>query len=117
MSCKPLSEEMKQWVHDNWPEESAATPAHVLRTQVMDPRIPKNEREWWASNRIKELEALWEAEAASVHRLSARELELGAENQRLREAAMAFDTASSFGSWENLVEKRDALRALLGVSE
>lgn len=33
-----------------------ATPAATLRQQIMDSRIPKNEREWWASHHIEELE-------------------------------------------------------------
>lgn len=34
----------------------AATPHTVLRDQIIDPRIPKNEREWWAAREIARLE-------------------------------------------------------------
>ena len=34
---------------------SAATPPAVLRDQIMDSRIPKNEREWWAAREIERL--------------------------------------------------------------
>ena len=33
-----------------------ATPPVDLRQQIMDSRVPKNEREWWASRTIEELE-------------------------------------------------------------
>lgn len=33
-----------------------ATPSATLREQVMDRRIPKSEREWWASREIESLE-------------------------------------------------------------
>ena len=33
-----------------------ATPVATLREQIMDSRIPKNEREWWAARTIEKLE-------------------------------------------------------------
>lgn len=33
-----------------------ATPSADLRQQIMDSRVPKNEREWWASRTIEKLE-------------------------------------------------------------
>jgi hypothetical protein len=33
-----------------------ATPAGDLRQQIMDSRVPKNEREWWAGREIEKLE-------------------------------------------------------------
>jgi hypothetical protein len=33
-----------------------ATPAGDLRQQIIDSRVPKNEREWWASREIEKLE-------------------------------------------------------------
>jgi chromosome segregation ATPase len=33
-----------------------ATPAGDLRQQILDSRVPKNEREWWASRTIEKLE-------------------------------------------------------------
>lgn len=41
----------------------AATPPEELRRQIMDPRVPKNEREWWASREI-------EAQAARIAELT-----------------------------------------------
>ena len=34
-----------------------ATPDITLEQQIMDPNFPKNEREWWAAERIAQLEA------------------------------------------------------------
>ena len=34
-----------------------AAPAATLEQQIMDPNFPKNEREWWAADRIAQLEA------------------------------------------------------------
>ena len=34
-----------------------ATPNATLRDQIMNPNFPKNEREWWAADRIEQLEA------------------------------------------------------------
>jgi hypothetical protein len=36
-------------------DQSQATPADELRRQIMDPNIPKSEREWWAAHEIKRL--------------------------------------------------------------
>ncbi len=33
----------------------AATPAKKLREQILNPCVPKNEREWWAARTIDEL--------------------------------------------------------------
>lgn len=38
-------------------KEYQATPATTLEQQIMDPNFPKNEREWWAADRIEQLEA------------------------------------------------------------
>jgi hypothetical protein len=39
-----------------------STPEAELRRYIMDPNLPKNEREWWANHRLHELvEALKEA--------------------------------------------------------
>ena len=40
----------------NEPEPCQATPADDLRQQIMDSRVGKNEREWWASRTIEKLE-------------------------------------------------------------
>jgi|DEB3_MinimDraft_2_1074329.scaffolds.fasta_scaffold147495_1 hypothetical protein len=37
-------------------EPQQATPPEELRRQIMDYNEPKNEREWWACNRIHALE-------------------------------------------------------------
>ncbi len=38
-------------------KEYQATFAATLKQQIMDPNFPKNEREWWAADRIEQLEA------------------------------------------------------------
>ena len=38
-------------------KEYQATPSATLEQQIMDPNFPKNEREWWAADRIAQLEA------------------------------------------------------------
>ena len=38
--------------------EHNATPRAELERQIMDPNIPKNEREWWAAAEIERLRAL-----------------------------------------------------------
>ena len=41
-----------------------ATPAATLEQQITDPNFPKNEREWWAAARIRQLETgLWDVHA------------------------------------------------------
>lgn len=42
-----------------------ATPSEELRRQIMDSRVPKNEREWWASREIERLER-WKSEQLLV---------------------------------------------------
>jgi len=36
-------------------DQHEATPRAKLERQIMDPNIPKNEREWWAATEIKRL--------------------------------------------------------------
>ena len=43
-----------------------ATLSVDLRQQIMDSRVPKNEREWWASRMIEKLERELAAERAKV---------------------------------------------------
>jgi hypothetical protein len=43
-----------------------ATPAGDLRQQILDSRVPKNEREWWASREIEKLERALAAEREKV---------------------------------------------------
>jgi hypothetical protein len=43
-----------------------ATPAGDLRQQIMDSRVPKNEREWWASREIEKLERALTGEREKV---------------------------------------------------
>ena len=38
-------------------KEYQATPSATLEQQIMDPNFPKNDREWWAADRIAQLEA------------------------------------------------------------
>ena len=52
------SDEVRQLAEELFASEPCeATPDHVLRTQVMDSRIPKNEREWWAKREIESQQA------------------------------------------------------------
>ena len=56
------SDEVRQLAEELFASEPCeATPDHVLRTQVMDSRIPKNEREWWAKREIESQQARIEA--------------------------------------------------------
>ena len=46
-----------------------ATPNATLRDQIMNPNFPKNEREWWAADRIEQLEAevkVWQGHAKTA---------------------------------------------------
>lgn len=85
MTCKPLDDETRERLQAGWPEEGQATPAHILETQIMHLRIPKNEREWWARREIEllrdKVEALQSCACADCNR---EILELRAEVERLR---------------------------------
>jgi DNA repair exonuclease SbcCD ATPase subunit len=50
-----------------------ATPAGDLRQQIIDSRVPKNEREWWASREIEKLERELAAAKAECERLTANQ--------------------------------------------
>jgi hypothetical protein len=50
-----------------------ATSAGDLRQQIMDSRVPKNEREWWASREIEKLERELAAAKAECERLTANQ--------------------------------------------
>lgn len=39
-------------------DAKAATPKEELRRRIMDPNVPKNEREWWAYHEIGHLREL-----------------------------------------------------------
>jgi len=47
-----------------------ATPAATLREQIMDSRIPKNEREWWAARTIEKLERELAEASKMLYRLA-----------------------------------------------
>jgi hypothetical protein len=47
-----------------------ATPAATLRGQIMDSRIPKNEREWWAARTIEKLERELAEASKMLYRLA-----------------------------------------------
>ena len=54
---------------DQLNKEYQATPAATLEQQIMDPNFPKNEREWWAADRIEQLEAevlTWQGHAKTA---------------------------------------------------
>jgi hypothetical protein len=44
---------------DIW-KAKQATPSSSLEQQIMDPNVPKNEREWWAAEEIERLRAALE---------------------------------------------------------
>jgi hypothetical protein len=47
-----------------------ATQAATLREQIMDSRIPKNEREWWAARTIEKLERELAEASKMLYRLA-----------------------------------------------
>lgn len=66
-----------------------ATPATTLEQQIMDPNFPKNEREWWAADRIAQLEAALRAvtqEAAEHHAEDVSRATLGGSGMAQRKA-------------------------------
>jgi chromosome segregation ATPase len=94
-----------------------ATPAGDLRQQIMDSRVPKNEREWWASREIEKLER----ELAETERLR---FGADADRRRLRcelaAASQAYDCTMAIHG--TVMEERDRLateltrlRALVGT--
>lgn len=52
-------------------EPQQATPPEELRRQIMDYNEPKNEREWWACNRIHALEKVCDGAYTERNRLVA----------------------------------------------
>ena len=59
-----------------------ATPATTLEQQIMDPNFPKNEREWWAADRIAQLEA-------ALREISTYEIEDGCPCNACQHSAIA----------------------------
>lgn len=53
----------------DYPPAYQATPNATLREQIMDSRIQKNEREWWASRHIEQLERDLDAEREKCDKL------------------------------------------------
>ena len=63
-----------------------ATPSASLEEQILNPNIPKNEREWWASKHIKYLRDEVIAERnADLEQLHTRVTELEKERDGLEE--------------------------------
>jgi hypothetical protein len=85
-----------------------ATPAGDLRQQILDSRVPKNEREWWASREIEKLER----ELAETERLR---FGADADRRRLRcelaTASQAYECAMAIHG--TVMEERDRLAAEL----
>lgn len=54
-------------------EQCKATPSEQLEKEIMDSRIPKKEREWWAKRRIEKLLAHVE-ELERLHNLCKEKL-------------------------------------------
>jgi DNA repair exonuclease SbcCD ATPase subunit len=61
-----------------------ATPAGDLRQQIMDSRVPKNEREWWAGREIEKLERELATAKAERERFRLCTLKQDGEISRLR---------------------------------
>ena len=59
-------------MRNEYPPAYEATPSDTLREQIMNPCIPKNEREWWAAREIERLTA--ERDAFQAERGAAAEL-------------------------------------------
>lgn len=70
-----------------------ATPKTELERQIMDPNVPKNEREWWAAAEIERLESCLHAQEAVQP--------LYDEIKRLRTERLAFATESEERRAEN----------------
>lgn len=64
----------------------AATPREELERQVMDPNVPKMEREWWAADEITRLRAEVNAHNHAEVKLLVEIDELRAEVERLKAA-------------------------------
>ena len=125
------SDEVRQLAEELFASEPCeATPDHVLRTQVMDSRIPKNEREWWAKREIESQQARIGALTAEVEEQArllgasgSREAELLARVEALENAAKSVAKAKGKGFAQvhkddvpwfmHLMNRIDALAALL----
>jgi|688.fasta_scaffold08163_18 hypothetical protein len=85
-----------------------ATPAGDLRQQIIDSRVPKNEREWWAGREIEKLER----ELTETERLR---FGADADRRRLRcelaAASQAYECAMAIHG--TVMEERDRLAAEL----
>ena len=64
----------------------AATPREELERQVMDPNVPKMEREWWAADEITRLRAEVERLKEWNREIALNARAFAAENERLRAA-------------------------------
>jgi len=66
-------------------DECQATPKAELERQIMDPNVPKNEREWWAAAEVERLQGLLTAKTTPGYELLAGTIEkMEAEIARLR---------------------------------
>jgi len=88
--------------------EHEATPRAELERQIMDPNIPKNEREWWAADEIERLGAL-----AAIVREQGFEIErLQGHMRSLADTSVARDTAGIFqGLWQGSEKECEQLQA------
>jgi len=89
-----------------------ATPAGDLRQQILDSRVPKNEREWWASRTIEKLET----ELAAAQ--SERDLAITRVASILWSGAIDKHTCGDVQKWtEDYTAELTRLRAELAVAE
>ena len=83
----------------DYPPAYQATPNATLREQIMDSRIPKNEREWWASRHIEQLERDLAAAKEEMAQLQHDQLrdQLAAARQRETVAIASWDEEQGRG--------------------
>lgn len=77
-----------------------ATPSADLRQQIMDSRVPKNEREWWSQRTIEKLETELACEKGNRNHLIEKgaklETELDAEREKVRVLRGQLENASAY---------------------
>ena len=106
--------------------EHEATPRAELERQIMDPNIPKNEREWWAAaeiERLRKIEVQFLALKEERVRWFADNEMLTQDNERLRAACqkavdyhrLGYDSASDFDA-NTMIAIMDELGVILDES-
>jgi chromosome segregation ATPase len=108
-----------------------ATPAGDLRQQILDSRVPKNEREWWASRTIEKLETELAALEIKIAELEAAQATLNAaltseelisQPDKLRETSNAISKIThalenAYSRWGELTDEIEKVKAKLGITD